>query len=143
MRLQVRNITTASKSDLVLNPDQEKDYIGHLSYLEPGDYLAEAFYSSSGKILGRARNEFQVEEYSLEDQSLTLNRQLLTQLAELSGGRFYTSTDCQKLIEDLVLKERVVERHKSWEVWNQPGILILAVMLLSLEWYWRRRQQLP
>ena len=143
MRLQVRNITTASKSDLVLNPDQEKDYIGHLSYLEPGDYLAEAFYSSSGKILGRARNEFQVEEYSLEDQSLTLNRQLLTQLAELSGGRFYTPTDCQKLIEDLVLKERVVERHKSWEVWNQPGILILAVMLLSLEWYWRRRQQLP
>lgn len=143
MGLKIRNVTTDTKSDLVLNPDQEKDYIANLTYLEPGDYVAEALYSSSRKILGRARSEFQVEEYSLEDQSLTLNRQLLTQLAELSGGRFYTSTDYQKLIEDLVLPERVKEIHRSWEVWNQPGILILAVLLLSLEWFWRRRQQLP
>jgi len=143
LKVTVKKVSSTVQREVAMLPNSEKEYIGSLNYLEPGDYVAEAAYSIDGKITGKARHEFQIEEYSLEDQTLTMNRQLLTQMAEVSGGKFYTIQDYRDLPKDLDLKEKKVEKQKSWEVWNQPGILVFALFLLSLEWFLRKRQQLP
>lgn len=143
VRLKLENASTKDKSELTLNLNLEKDYIGTLNFLPPGDYRAEASYLVDEKSLARAKTEFQVEEYSLEAEALIMNRQLLSQMSEFSGGRFYTFQNYQKLTEDLKLAGRTVEKEKSFELWNQPILLILAITFLSLEWFLRKRQQLP
>jgi hypothetical protein len=143
MTVKLENLNSKTQLEIPMLPNQEKEYQGSLNYLEPGEYLAEATYSSDRKIYSRARQEFQVEEYSLEDQTLTMNRQLLTQIAEVSGGKFYTLKDFENLSKDLVLQEKTVEKSKTFEIWNQPLILILALAFLSLEWFLRKRHQLP
>jgi hypothetical protein len=143
LTVTLKKLSSTTQQEVAMLPNPEKEYVGSLNYLEPGDYVAEAIYSVEGKITGKVRHEFQVEEYSLEDQTLTMNRQLLTQMAEVSGGKFYTIQDYQNLPQDLDLKVKRVGKQKSWEIWNQPGMLIFALFLLSLEWFLRKRQQLP
>lgn len=143
LKVTLKKVSSTTQQEVTMLPNPEKEYGGSLNYLEPGDYVAEATYSLDGKIAGKARQEFQVEEFSLEDQALTMNRQLLTQMADVSGGKFYTIQDYRNLTKDLQLKEQRVEKQKSWEIWNQPGMLIFALFLLSLEWFLRKRQQLP
>ena len=143
MKIKLRNISSKREREFTLTSDENQDYTTTINYLEPGDYSAQAAYYADKKILAQARTEFQVEEYSLEDQTLTMNRQLLTQMAEVSGGKFYTKDDFQNLSQDLMLQKKVVEKQISFEIWNQPLILILAVGFLGLEWYLRKRHQLP
>ncbi len=143
MKVVLRNMNSKTRMDISLLPDQEGEYQGSLNYLEPGEYMVEATYRLDGKAVSRATQEFQVEEYSLEDQTLTLNRQLLTQIAEVSGGKFYTIKDFENLPQDLVLQEKSMEENKTFEIWNQPLILVLALAFLSLEWFLRKRHQLP
>ena len=143
MKVKVRNLSSGSQPEVTMVANADKEYEGALNFLEPGEYVAEAVYNAEGKTLGKAQQQFQVEEYSLEDQALTMNRQLLSQMAEVSGGKFYTISDFENLPKDLVLQERRVEKQKSWEIWNQPVILIFALAFLSLEWFLRKRHQLP
>ncbi|OGC79702.1 MAG: hypothetical protein A2145_05975 [candidate division Zixibacteria bacterium RBG_16_40_9] len=84
-----------------------------------------------------------VEEFSLEDQSLTLNKKLLTQIAEVTGGKYYEPEELGNFSRDLKTERRTLEKKKTIQLWNHPLLLIFFILFISLEWFIRKRNQLP
>jgi len=91
-------------SDLILTEDEPGNYKGELKANQPGRYFYEASVKKDGKLLGTPKGEFVVEEFSLEDQSLTMNKKLLTQIAEVSGGKYYKPEELESFSKDLKLE---------------------------------------
>ncbi|MFQ5869841.1 MAG: hypothetical protein ACE5JC_08050 [Candidatus Zixiibacteriota bacterium] len=110
--------------------------------LSPGRYAfsAEAFWR--GKKLGQFGGKFEVEAYSLEEQNLAADFELLKRLGELSGGGFFApgEVDSQFLLLDFEVQ--TVVKKSEVQLWNQPWLLGLAVICLALEWIIRKRNQL-
>ena len=140
LRLENKN---QAVSDLILIEDEPGNYKGELKATQPGRYFYEANIKKDGKLLGTPKGEFVVEEFSLEDQSLTLNKKLLTQIAEVSGGKYYGPGDLESLSKDLKLEKKILEKKKTIQLWNHPLLLIFFILFISLEWFIRKKNQLP
>jgi len=130
-------------SELILIEDEPGNYRGELKATQPGGYFYEASIKKDGKLLGAPKGEFVVEEFSLEDQSLTLNKKLLTQMAEVSGGKYYSPEELESLSKDLKLEKKILEKRKTIQLWNHPLLLILFILFIGLEWFIRKKNQLP
>ncbi len=86
---------------------------------------------------------FVVEDINIESIETRANHTLLRQLSANSNGKFYALADYKKLILDINKREDIVDisyQEKTYDdlldfVW----LLLLIVVLLSLEWFLRRR----
>ena len=130
-------------SDLILIEDEPGNYRGELKAAQPGRYFYEASIKKEGKLLGSSKGEFVVDEFSLEDQSLTMNKKLLTQIAEVSGGKYYNPEELESFSKDLKLEKKILEKKRTIQLWNHPLLLIFFILFISLEWFIRKKNQLP
>ena len=64
---------------------------------------------------------------------------LLRRAAEETGGRFYTLDDIAALPEDLAVAGRGATIIETRDLWDMPILFIVLVMLIGIEWVWRRR----
>jgi hypothetical protein len=110
--------------------------------LSPGKYTfsTEAFWRE--KRLGQFQGSFEVEEYSLEEQNLAADFELLKRLGELSGGGFFVPEKIDSLFPLLDFKAQVAVKKSEVQLWNQPWLLGFALICLALEWIIRKRNQL-
>ncbi|MDZ7333181.1 MAG: hypothetical protein ONB31_14495, partial [candidate division KSB1 bacterium] len=67
------------------------------------------------------------------------NDRLLQQLALKTGGKFFTETDYDELVERLKFPVQRTLQSAEVQLWNRAIWLILAVVLLGLEWLLRKR----
>jgi hypothetical protein len=118
----------------------EGRYEGSFQVLEGGDYQFEGTAHLQGRVLGRDRGKFTVEEFKLEYQDTRMNEDLLKRIAAESGGEFYTLENFSNLKEKLEFPEKYIVLSNEWEVWNKPFLLIVGVFLLGLEWFIRKRK---
>lgn len=130
-------------SNLILIEDEPGNYEGELKAAQPGRYFYEASIKKDGKLLGTTKGEFVVDEFSLEDQSLTMNKKLLTQIAEVSGGKYYNPEELESFSKDLKLEKKILEKKRTIQLWNHPVLLIFFIFFISLEWFIRKKNQLP
>jgi len=130
-------------SDLILTENEPGNYKGELTAIQPGRYFYEASIKKNGKLLGTTKEEFVVDEFSLEDQSLTMNKKLLTQIAEVSGGKYYNPEELESFSKDLKLEKKILEKKRTIQLWNHPVLLIFFIFFISLEWFIRKKNQLP
>lgn len=130
-------------SDLILIEDEPGNYKGELKAAQPGRYFYKASIKKDGNPLGSPKGEFVVDEFSLEDQSLTMNKKLLTQIAEVSGGKYYNPKELESFSQDLKLEKKILEKKKTIQLWNHPLLLIFFILFISLEWFIRKKNQLP
>ncbi len=140
LKLENKNQTLA---DLILTEDELGNYGGEFKASQPGRYFYEAAIRKEGKLLGASKGEFMVEEFSLEDQSLTLNRKLLTQIAEAGGGKYYDPEELGNFSQDLKTERKSLEKKKTIQLWNHPLLLIFFILFISWEWFLRKKNQLP
>ena len=108
----------------------------------------------SGKYTWIARTEFGGKKYSksgvfvvedvdIESIATRANHTLLRQISTNSNGKFYVLANYEKLLIDLDKREDIVDmayQEKTYDdlldfVW----ILLLVLLLLSIEWFLRRR----
>ena len=75
---------------------------------------------------------------------LELNKADLAAAAMLSNGRFYSLATAHDVFADLVHLQRVPLNQPCppIELWNQPLIYLLVVLLLGSEWLVRKRERL-
>jgi hypothetical protein len=80
---------------------------------------------------------------SKEAIDLEVNRALLDDLANQSGGKVFTPEDASELVK-LLTKQSVpqVEHHEQ-RMWQWWGFLVAVVVLLTLEWAGRKLAGLP
>lgn len=126
--------------ELTLNNIGDGRYEGNFRVLEGGDYKFSATAHQQGRILGRDAGRFSVEEFSLEFQNTRMNEALLRSIAAGSGGEFYYSSNFSALEDKLKFPEKYITLENEWEIWKQTPVLIACVLLLSVEWFIRKRK---
>jgi len=121
---------------------EEEDYSYTLSFLPPGEYLLKGEAKKEDFILGVSRGEFKVEKTSLEDEDLKPDKELLQEIAFLSGGEYSEPENFPLLLKSLDLERKPKLKTREIPLWDQPLLLLFFVLFLSLEWFFRKRFQL-
>ena len=114
-------------------------YEGELQALEGGDYKYEgnAFYKNN--LIGTDKGNFSVENFNLEHLQTKIDEDFLKQLALKTGGQFINDSTLSSLETILKFPAKTNVESREWQLWNKLILLILAILLLSIEWFLRKR----
>ncbi len=132
-----------TQRDIVLSPLGNGRYYSEVEGLGEGEYAFKGEVSKGGNILGSDAGRFSVGEIVLEYQNLSMNSQLLRDLAEQSGGKFYLPENCSNILNDIKahkkFKDRSITTRKEYALWNIWWIMAAIIALLATEWTIRKR----
>ena len=118
----------------------------------PGSYTAEfvprdeGIYSltaaavKDGSSAGTQQRSFLVRKTRREYADAVQNRQLLEDVARASGGGYFTPEDASRIPEILRGRKTQTTVYESDYVWDAPALWLAIVLLLSFEWWYRRRK---
>lgn len=71
-----------------------------------------------------------------------MNSEVLSRVAEETGGRFYTPSTVSSLPEDLEFTGSGVTVVEERDLWDMPALFLLLVLLVGAEWSYRRVRSL-
>lgn len=116
----------------------------HLS--RPGAALAFATFARlpARDVLFRVKggatsaSPVMVREDSPELGYLGRDDAVLNALAEGSGGRSAEYTELRRLLPEFAPKERVEKQERLWRLWDARWVFALLVLMLTIEWIWRK-----
>ncbi|MCC7430506.1 VWA domain-containing protein [bacterium] len=114
-------------------------YEGILNGLSGGDFTFTGKASIGDRTIGEDKGEFTIEEKGIEYLETRMNNQLLRKISHNSNGKFFVPENLGELKSSLDLSEKITENSSEIELWNKIWLLILAISLLSLEWFLRKR----
>lgn len=110
----------------------------------PGDYTFSGVASLDGKAIATDGGTFNTGDINIELLNPYTNSSFLRNLSSITGGEFYYNGNYLKLFDDLIrLNEESKMEIKTTEthnLWNNPWLLLIIVLLLSLEWFFRKRE---
>ena len=87
--------------------------------------------------------KFIVEKSQIELNQVALNLPLLKNISEGTKGKYYPWNFRSKLFDKIVPKENRVNMDKSIIFNQEKWIMIIIILLLSIEWVFRKRIGLP
>ena len=108
----------------------------------PGRWQVSVRATRDGRELGRARNEFVVDRWTLEALRAQPDSAAMTAVAVASGGRTGRAADAAAWARTLDPRALVRAQRDSHRLWESPWLFALLVGMLSVEWMWRRRRGL-
>lgn len=117
-------------------------YSAEIDNFQKGDYNFVASSELSGKKFTDS-GRFSVSESELEFRDLVLREDLLKRMAAITKGSYVHISNSDDFI--LNLNKYLIKRTKEKEItkiyyaWNSVYTLILVVLLLSIEWFLRKR----
>jgi uncharacterized membrane protein len=107
----------------------------------PGDYLTEltAQRQAAGAALGRDVLSFRRVDGAAENFHTPQNREMLTRIAQLTGGRYWRPDELSGLADQISYSPAGITTHGTRELWDMPALLLLILTLAGTEWLLRRR----
>jgi len=146
VRLSLRSAdsTEAVASELNLVPGSEPgQYDVRGPSLIPGHYQFDAIAEDAdGSEVGQSSGEFWVERMGPEYTRTWADPEALRQIAEQSDGVFVDQASIAALFERIPSAIQRLGRVKEFELWNHWILFALFVLVLSTEWFLRRRRGL-
>jgi hypothetical protein len=144
----------AGLAPLTRRENRPREMEAKLRDLAPGTYALELAIPDLSDQLqppagpdgktGKMRAVFNVDlPDSSEMVDLSTNRPLLEDLASRSGGEVVEPEDASKLVERM--QKALAHRHYRTEtrLWRSAWTLVLFLLLLTVEWVWRKWVGLP
>ncbi len=111
--------------------------------IKKGDYKYEANILRQGKLLKNFSGRFTVGETEIEFLKTQMDAGLLREIAQRTGGVFITGEKIDTLkvlIQSLQdFKPEIVEKRNEFILWSRIEPMIAVIVLLSIEWYLRKR----
>lgn len=104
-----------------------------------GEHTVTATGTLNGENLGKQQGLFEVKPSYAEFSDAALNIPLLTNLAEMSGGKYYPVAEANQLVNQISLVESATSQITDIDIWDLPLIFGMILMLLGLEWFLRKR----
>ncbi len=132
-------IALAEGGSLELQEQGAGHYRGLLDGLAPGAYQYKASAEVDGLEVGVDTGRFVIEEYSIEFSDLRADLLLLNQLARASGGSADLLIAWEEVLKGLSPRKKLVEKAQTQALWGPIWPGLLAVMLLAMEWFLRKR----
>lgn len=126
-----------------MTPEGNGRYLLDAGSLPEGTYHYSATAQKNGEVLGTDNGVFAVGVLTLEYRETRANAPLLRQIAGRSGGAFLTSSEFSKLPEVLSasgsFSDVVYEEEQETELWRLYPFLVVIILLLTVEWFLRKR----
>lgn len=124
-----------------LSPSAEEPgvYESSLTATAPGAYRVEVSAFVGDQSLGSEAFHFRRQDGVAEDFRPAQNRELLTKLAEQTGGRYWTLDELAGLPEEIRFSEAGVTAREIMDLWDMPFFFLLLLVLRAAEWLLRRR----
>jgi von Willebrand factor type A domain len=124
-------------------PNQPGGYAATLIAKRTGIHTVRVTLPASESDSGVIDTPFTVELPSAETNQVWLNKPLLTDLANLSGGKYFEINQFDKIAAAVPDKTTTIEsRSRPIPVWDVRGMLVALVGLLCTEWLLRKRFKL-
>lgn len=114
-------------------------YTAQFELVQKGTYRIRAVGRSRNLTLGEDQIDIYVHPQLAELEMPQLNENLLKQLAEQTGGAYFSIADAESLPENVANVQNPVFVDAERELWAHPLILIAVVGLLGTEWFLRKR----
>lgn len=129
------------RKELQLEQDLGKDgqYNARFIPSRYGEYTITATGTLNGETLGKQQALFEVKPSYAEFSDAALNVNLLTNLAEMSGGKYYPIEEAGQLVNQISLVESATSEITDVDIWDLPLIFGLIMLFLGLEWFLRKR----
>ena len=155
MRIEVydENLTPVSNSDVAIQLQRsgwrreysakamgEGKYSMQLQPPQPGDYEATVIAKQGDRTIGSRDVLFSVGEYSAELSDLQAQPAVLHNLAQATGGVFTTPDSLNRLLKDIHGVATISKITREHELWNNKVVLALILLLLTTEWFIRKRK---
>lgn len=125
--------------EIILTGIGDGKYAGTLQALAGGDYSYEGIATYNNRQIGTDEGKFSVEEFTLEFLQTKMNKTLLEQIAQKTGGLLLTDSTFTTLDNLLNFPQRKILESTEMQLWNKLILLILVIFFLSLEWFLRKR----
>ena len=131
------------ESDLSLTnnalADMNNLYTAQFVLLQKGKYRIRATGRSGNLKLGEDQIDVYAHPQLAELENPQLNEDFLKQLAEQTGGAYFTMANAEAVPENIAKVQNSVFVDAERELWSHPLILIAVVGLLGTEWFLRKR----
>jgi hypothetical protein len=129
--------------ETVMNSLGTGRYFVNIEGLGEGEYQYIG-YANNGEIkLGEDNGRFSIGESNLEFSNIRMNADVLKQIAYKTGGNFYTTNNFNDVVEqiknDINFVSAEVVYKSEFQLWNIYYTLILLILLLSMEWFIRKK----
>lgn len=130
-----------SESSTTLHPEPltQGIYSADWSASKPGSYIAEITAKRGSSELGRDVLTFTREDGIAENFHREQNRDLLQNLADQTGGQYYTPRNAKRLAEEVRFSQAGITSREMKELWDMPAIFLVLLALRSCEWLLRRK----
>jgi hypothetical protein len=120
----------------------DEDYTLNAGQFPQGVYSFVAKLNYHGKYFERT-GSFVVDAVDIEAVNLQANYGVLRVLASETGGDFYTQTNIESLVSDVLNKGDIVDIQRQYlqfkELIRLPWIWFLIIFLMTLEWFLRKQ----
>ena len=118
---------------------------------KPGFFQGAYIPEEDGRYLIRPANEevasankleIEVTTVPLEQREPAMQERVLKELAQISGGRYFTIKELPQLTKAIKKETRSTTVRKEKELFDLPVVFVLIVLLGGTEWFIRRRHDL-
>ena len=89
--------------------------------------------------MGKDALTFRREDGQAENFHREQNKELLTKLAEQTGGKYYAPDEAKALTREISFSEAGITGRETKEIWDMPAVFFLVFGLKATEWLLRRR----
>jgi len=87
---------------------------------------------------GTAPEPLRVISRSRELYDLARDEEWLRALAAGAGGACVEFTEARRLLNEIEPRSRVERRERVWRLWDSPWLLGALIVMLTIEWVWRK-----
>lgn len=122
----------------MINP-QGDEYRYHTSGLPSGTFTYQIKVKRGDQPVGQVNGQIVVEELELELQETRANPVLMREIALISGGKFWSIQQLLKEIDQFQFTEKTQLLSIEYVLWNQWYWLVILLLCLSSEWFFRKR----
>lgn len=121
---------------------RDGEYRGWFVADAAGPYRVRVEARRAGRFLGEGDAYLDAGALGAEFFGAGMRRAALEQLAQETGGRFYTPAQAATLPEDVRFTESGATVFEHHDLWDMPATFLLLLALLGVEWGWRRARGL-
>jgi len=122
--------------------DRDGEYVAQFVPSEEGEYEVQVSAARDGRVLGSDATYLRTAPSDDEFFSAGRRTRTLDRIAEETGGRFYTPETVASLPEDISVTGAGVTLVEEKDLWDMPALFILVVLLMGVEWGYRRTRGL-
>lgn len=138
--IMLKLVNKSIAQDFIANPTGDGKYIATVNPNQPGDYKLTARVEYRGRLVGESQTTFTVGEYSAELADTRLQQVLLKNIALVSRGQYFSPDSVTNLDKALKSNSQKNVLIRENEIWNNPTILFLIILLLVVEWFIRKKK---